>query len=149
MPTKKYVLKLSEEERKTLDDLVRKGRASGWKLLRAQALLKCDQGSSGPAWPDARISEAFGCTSRSLENWRKQAVEQGPLSLLERQTSSPPRAPKLDGAAEARLTALACSKAPPGYGRWSLRLLADHLVILEIVDSISHETVRRTLKKTI
>jgi len=149
MPTKKYVLKLSEEERKTLDELVRKGRASGWKLLRAQALLKCDQGSSGPAWPDARISESFGCTSRSLENWRKQAVEQGPLSLLERQTSSPPRAPKLDGAAEARLTALACSKAPPGYGRWSLRLLADHLVILEIVDSISHETVRRTLKKTI
>jgi len=149
MPAKKYVLKLSEEERMTLEELARKGRASGWKLLRAQALLKCDQGPSGPAWPDARISEAFGCTSRSLENWRKQAVEQGPLSLLERQTASPPRAPKLDGAAEARLTALACSKAPPGYGRWSLRLLADHLVILEIVDSISHETVRRTLKKTI
>jgi hypothetical protein len=149
MPAKKYVLKLSEEERKTLEELVRKGRSSGWKLLRAQALLKCDQGPRGPAWPDARISESFGCASRSLENWRKQAVEQGPLSLLERQTSSPPRAPKLDGAAEARLTALACSKAPPGYGRWSLRLLADHLVILEIVDSISHETVRRTLKKTI
>jgi hypothetical protein len=149
MPAKKHVLKLSEEERKTLEELVRKGRASGWKLLRAQALLKCDQGPSGPAWPDARISECFGCTSRSLENWRKQAVEQGPLSLLERQTHSPPRAPKLDGTAEARLTALACSKAPPGYSRWSLRLLADHLVILEIVDSISHETVRRMLKKTI
>jgi hypothetical protein len=149
MPAKKYVLKLSEDERQELGELVRKGRASGWKLLRAQALLKCDQGPGGPAWPDARISEAFGCTSRSLENWRKQAVEQGPLSLLERQASSPPRAPKLDGEAEARLTALACSKAPPGYARWSLRLLADHLVILEIVDSISHETVRRTLKKTI
>jgi hypothetical protein len=149
MPAKKYVLKLSEDERKTLEELVRKGRASGWKLLRAQALLKGDQGPGGPAWPDARISEAFGCTSRSLENWRKQAVEQGPLSLLERQPSSSPRVPKLDGEAEARLTALACSQAPPGYNRWSLRLLADHLVILEVVDSVSHETVRRTLKKTI
>jgi hypothetical protein len=149
MPAKKYVLKLTEDERKTLSELVRKGKASGWKILRAQTLLKCDQGPQGPAWPDARISEAFGCTSRSLENWRKQAVEQGPLSLLERQGSSAPRVPKLDGEAEARLTALACSQAPPGYARWSLRLLADHLVILEIVDSISHETVRRVLKKTI
>src|SRR6266487_5485986 len=133
MPTKKYVLKLSEDERQTLEELLRKGRACGWKLLRAQALLKCDQGRRGPAWSDARSSEAFGCTRRSLENWRKQAVEQGPLSLLERKTSSAPRTPKLDGEAEARLTALACSKAPPGYARWSLRLLADHLVILEIV----------------
>jgi len=149
MPTKKYVLKLTDDERKTLGDLIRKGKACGWKILRAQALLKCDQGPQGPAWPDARISEAFGCTSRSLENWRKQAVEQGPLSLLERQGSSTPRVPKLDGDAEARLTALACSQAPPGYARWSLRLLADHLVILEIVDSVSHETVRRVLKKTI
>jgi len=118
-------------------------------MTGAQALLKCDQGPRGPAWSDARISEAFGCTSRSLENWRKQAVEQGPLSLLERKASSAPRIYKLDGEAEARLTALACSKAPPGYARWSLRLLADHLVILEIVDSVSHETVRRMLKKTI
>jgi transposase-like protein len=149
MPAKKYVLKLSEDERRALEELIQKGRCSGWKLVRAYALLKCDQGPSGPAWSDARISEAFGCTSRSLENWRKQAVEQGPLSLLERKTSAPPPAPKLDGAAEARLITLACSQAPPGYSRWSLRLLAEHLVILEIVDSISHETVRRTLKKTI
>lgn len=148
MPTKKYVLKLSEEERKVLGDLLRKGKAAGWKLLRAQALLKCDQGPSGPAWPDARIAEAFGCTGRSLENWRKQAVEQGPLSLLEHKASAKPRSTKLDGEGEARLTALACSQAPPGYARWSLRLLADHLVILEVVDEISHETVRRVLKKT-
>jgi hypothetical protein len=149
MPTKKYVLKLTEEERGTLKEFVDQGRAPGWKLLRAQALLKCDQGPSGPAWSDARIGEAFGCTGRSLENWRKQAVEQGPFSLLERKSSAQPRSRKLDGEAEARLTALACSKAPPGYGRWSLRLLADHLVILEIVDSVSYETVRRVLKKTI
>ena len=149
MPTKKYVLKLTEDERGTLSDLVQQGRAPGWKLLRAWALLKCDQGPGGPAWSDAKIAEAFGCTGRSLESWRKQAVEQGPFSLLERKTAAPPRTRKLDGEAEARLTALACSQAPPGYGRWALRLLADHLVILEIVDSISHETVRRTLKKTI
>jgi len=147
MPSKKYVLKLLDEERKTLSDLVRKGKAAGWKLLRAQALLKCDQGPGGPAWPDARIAEAFGCTSRSLENWRKQAVEQGPLSLLEKAPGKP-RSTKLDGEGEARLTALACSQAPPGYARWSLRLLADHLVIREIAEEISHETVRRVLKKT-
>jgi hypothetical protein len=148
MPAKKYVLKLSVEERQTLTDLVRGGRLPGWKLMRAQALLKCDQGEAGPSWPDARIAEAYGCTSRSLEAWRKQAVEQGPLSLLERQASSAPRTPKLDGEAEARLTALACSPAPAGYSRWTLRLLAEHLVILEVTDSISYETVRRMLKKT-
>jgi Homeodomain-like domain len=149
MPTKKYVLKLSVEERKELSDLVRVGRAPGWKLVRAQALLKCDQGPAGPGWSDARIAEAFDCTSRSLEAWRKQAVEQGPLSLLERKSSNQPRATKLDGEGEARLTALACSQAPPGYSRWSLRLLAEHLVILEVTDRISHETVRQVLKKTI
>lgn len=148
MPTKKYVLKLTDEERKTLFDVVRGGRTPGWKRVRAQALLKCDQGPAGPGWPDSKIAEAYECTTRSLEVWRKQAVEQGPLSLLERQASKQPRQPKLDGEAEARLTALACSQAPPGYARWSLRLLADHLVLLEVTESISHETVRRVLKKT-
>lgn len=149
MPTKKYVLKLSPEERKVLSEVVRGGRVPGWKVMRAQALLKCDQGPAAPSWPDARIAEAFGCTSRSLELWRKQAVEQGPLSLLERKSARQPRATKLDGEGEARLTALACSQAPPGHARWTLRLLADHLVILEVTESISHETVRRVLKKTI
>lgn len=149
MPTKKYVLKLSAEERKELSDLVRVGRVPGWKLVRAQALLKCAQGPAGPSWSDARIAEAFDCSSRSLEAWRKQAVEQGPLALLERKASSQPRTTKLDGEGEARLTKLACSQAPPGYARWTLRLLADHLVILEVTDSISHETVRQVLKKTI
>ncbi len=146
---KKYVLKLTTEERAELDQLVKKGKAAVWKIQRAQALLKCDQSAAGPGWKDAEIAEAYGCTTRSLESWRKQAVEQGPLSLLERKPRlTPPNPPKFDGAQEARLTALACSKAPKGYARWTLRLLAERLVELEIVDSVSHETVRRAMKKT-
>lgn len=145
---KLYVLKLTPEERVELERLVRRGKTAAWKLQRAQALLKCDQGVDGPGWTDAEIAEAFGCTTRSLESWRKQAVEQGPLSLLERK----PRAaavPKLDGEKEAQLVRLACSKAPTGRNRWTLRLLAGRLVELNIVESISHETVRRAMKKTI
>jgi transposase-like protein len=145
---KKYVLKLAAEERAELERVVRKGKAAAWKVQRTQALLKCDQGRDGPGWADDRIAEAFGCTSRSLQSWRKQAVEQGPLSLLERKPrETPPRRPKLDGEQEARLTALACSKPPKGRGRWTLRLLGERLVELKVVDSICHETVRRVLKK--
>ena len=148
MPSKKYVLKLSPEERSALGEVVRAPRAPRWRVLRARALLKCDQASGGPAWPDARIAEALECTVNSLENWRKQAVLQGPLSLLEKQPYHRRTPPKLDGEGEARLTALACSPAPRGHVRWTLRLLAEHLVSLEVVDSISHETVRQALKKT-
>ena len=144
---KKYVLKLTEAERGELEQVVKRGRVAAWKAQRAQALLKCDQGPGGPGWPDAQVAEAFGCTTRSLESWRKQAVEPGPLSLLERK----PRvaaARKLDGAKEARLVKLACSQPPQGRARWTLRLLAERLVELEIVDAVSHETVRRAMKKT-
>ena len=144
---KKYILKLTAEERDELARLVRKGNAAGWKLQRAQALLKCDQGPDGPAWPDERIAEAFGVTTRSLESWRKRAVEHGPMALLRRKPRTPSGVPKLRGENEARLTALACSQPPTGPGRWSLRLLAGRLVELEVVDSVSHETVRRALKK--
>lgn len=144
--TKKYVLKLTSGERAELEGVVRKGRAAGWKIQRAQALLKCDQGCHGPSWSDSQIAEAFGCTKRSLENWRKQAVEEGPLSLLERKPLVP-RVFKLQGEKEARLTQLACSQAPAGYARWSLRLLATRVVELELVESVSHETIRRALKK--
>ncbi len=149
MPSKKYVLKLSPDERSALAEVVQQPRAPRWKMLRARALLKCDQGPGGPAWSDARIAEALECTIQSLENWRKQAVLQGPLSLLERQPYHRRTPPKLDGEGEARLMALACSPAPRGHARWTLRLLAEHLVSLEVVDSISHETVRQALKKTI
>jgi hypothetical protein len=145
---KKYVLQLTAEERRELQQLVKKARTAAWKRQRAQALLQCDQGPKGPAWTDEQVAQAYGCTPRSLETWRKQAVEAGPLSLLERKPRvRPPVAPKLDGEQQARLTALACSQPPPGAARWTLRLLAEHLVELEVVDTISHETVRRALKK--
>jgi hypothetical protein len=145
---KRYVLKLTGSEREALETVVRRGKAAGWKIQRAQALLKCDQGVRGPGWTDAQVAEALDCTTRSLESWRKQAVENGPLSLRERQPRSLPGRRKLDGDRQARLTALACSKPPQGAARWTLNLLADRLVELKVVDSISYETVRRALKKT-
>jgi hypothetical protein len=145
---KKYVLQLTAEERTELEQLVKKGKAAGWKLQRAQALLQCDQGPQGPAWTDALVAAAYGCSTRSLESWRQQAVASGPLSLLQRKPRQrPPVTPKLDGEQQARLTALACAQAPPGYARWTLRLLAERLVELEVVDTVAHETVRRALKK--
>jgi hypothetical protein len=145
---KKYVVKLRSEERAELEAVVSKGKTAAWKRQRAQALLKCDQGPAGPGWIDERIAEAFGCTTRCLEKWRKQAVERGPLSLLERKARvSPAVAPKLDGEKQARLVTLACSQPPQGRSRWSLRLLAGRLVEMRVVDTISHETVRQGLKK--
>ena len=145
---KKYVLKLTADERVDLQSVVKRGRAAGWKVQRAQALLKADQSPDGPGWPDERIAESYGCTTRSLENWRKQAVEDGPLSLLERKPRADKGRSKLDGEGEAQMVKLACSKPPKGRGRWTLRLLASRLVELEIVDSISYESVRRVMKKT-
>jgi transposase-like protein len=145
---KQYVLKLTVEERAELQHMVRKGRVAGWKVQRAQALLQCDQGPDGPAWTDEQIAAAYGVTTRSLESWRKQAVARGPLSLLERKPRlTPAVTPKLDGEKQARLTALACSKPPDGHVRWSLRLLAERWVELEVVESVSYETVRRAMKK--
>jgi len=143
----KYRVKLTADERHDLEQLLRVG-AAGWKIKRAQTLLKCDEADGGPAWPDSQIAEAFDVTTRSLENWRKQAVERGPMSLLERKTQDRSKQRKLDGVGEAQLVKLACSSPPDGYGRWSLRLLADQLVALEVVDSIGHECVRQTLQKT-
>jgi len=143
----KHRVKLTADERHDFEQVVRLG-AAGWKIKRAQALLKCDEGEGGPGWADAKIAEAFEVTTRSLEHWRKQAVERGPMSLLERKAQDRSRHRKLDGAGEAQLVKLACSTPPEGHGRWSLRLLADKLVALEVVDSIGHECVRQTLQKT-
>lgn len=148
MGRKLYRLKLTAEERATMEDIVRRGRHASWKRRRCEALLAADEGSEGPSWLDARIAEAYGISIRSLEHWRKQAVESGPLSLLERKPQTNPRRRKLDGAAEARLIALACSAAPEGRARWTLRLLADKLVELKVVESASHELVRRALEQT-
>lgn len=146
--THKHRVKLTVDERQTLQALVDKGWAAGWKLQRARALLKCDEGGGGPGWCDQDIAAALDVTTRSVENWRKQAVERGPLSLLERKAQDRSMHRKLDGVGEAQLVKLACSQPPDGRSRWSLRLLADALVVLEVVDTIGHECVRQTLQKT-
>lgn len=147
MSAKKYIVKLTPEERAELESLVRKGRCAGWKIQRAEALLAFDSSELGLGWPDESVAEAYRCTARVVEMWRKQAALDGPLTLLDRK-SREPRALKLDGEGEARLVALACSEPPEGRDRWTLRLLADRLVELEVVASLSYETVRRGLKKT-
>lgn len=145
--TNKHRVKLTADERHALEQLIRHGTA-GWKLRRAQALLKCDEGDGGPGWSDVQVAEAFDVTTRCLQSWRKQAVEHGPLSLLKRKAQDRSKFRKLDGAGEAALVKLACSTPPEGRGRCSLRLLADEMVALEVVDSIGHECVRQALKKT-
>lgn len=146
---KKYVVQLAADEREHLERITRTGKGAAWRIQRAHALLKCDQGPHGPGWTDERIAEAFGVSVRSVEHWRQQAVEEGPESLLEREArATPPIPPKLDGEGEAQLVKLACSRPPEGRANWTLRLLAAQLVELEVVESISYETVRRVLKKT-
>ena len=138
---------LTSEERQTLETLVRKGKHSALKLTRAHILLKAD--INGPGWTDAQIAEAFGCHKQTACNVRKRFATGERLAALERKPQSrPSRLPKLDGAGEARLIALACSDPPEGFGRWTLQLLADELVALEIVESLSAEGVRKILKKT-
>jgi len=149
---KKYIVKLTEEERVELQRVAngKKGKQNiaVWKVLRAKVLLKCDQGPLGPKWTDERLAAAFDLSVRCLEQWRHRAAEEGPLTVLERRPRlTPPTPPLLDGDGEAQLTKLACSVPPEGHSRWTLRLLAEHLVDLEVVESISHETVRQVLKK--
>jgi hypothetical protein len=143
---KKYIVRLSEEERGACQEVIKKLKGSSQKGRRAQILLKAD--ADGPAWPDAKIAEAYGCRVQTIENVRKRLVTEGFEPALDgHKRQTPPTAPKLDGAAEARLIAMRLGKPPAGYGHWTLQLLADELVALEVVDSISHETVRKALKK--
>lgn len=146
---KLYRLKLSSEERQALEALTRKKRIAASKVLKARSLLLADESPEGEAWKDPQIIEAIGIKSATLARLRRQCCEVGPLEALERkQRTTPPREPILDGESEAKLVQLACSKAPKGHARWTLRLLAEKMVTLEFVDSISHETVRQSLKKT-
>lgn len=145
---KKYVLKLSSEERLDLEVIAKKGADNAVKSRRARALLLTDQGEEGPAWRDEDVAVAVGVTSRSIENWRKRACEEGPLESLSHRPQQRKIAPLIDGQAEVELVKLACSTPPAGRSRWSLRLLANRLVELEIVESVCHETVRQCLKKT-
>jgi len=144
---KKYIVRLSEAERAVCQGIVRRLKGTAQKVKRAQILLKAD--ADGPNWPDQQIAEAFECRVQTIETLRKRLVLEGFVNTLERKKrTTPPTPHKLDGVAEAKLIALRLGKPPAGYGRWSLQLLADELVALEVVDSISPETVRKTLKKT-
>jgi transposase len=149
MPQKKYLVTLTAEERHHLTALVSAGKRSALTLTRARILLKANQADGGPAWDDARMAEALDCGLRTVERIRQRFVEQGLEPALGRKPQDQPSRPrKLDGAAEARLIALACSAPPEGRKEWTMRLLADQLVELDVVDSVSDETVRRVLKKT-
>jgi transposase len=146
---KKYKVTLTAEERQQLQDLIAAGKAAARKIAHARILLKADAADGGPAWPDGRIAEAVEVSVATIERVRQRFVEHGLEAALGRKKQDrPSRAPKLDGRAEARLIALACSKPPQGRKEWTMRLLADRLVELEVVDTISDETVRRVLKKT-
>jgi homeodomain-containing protein len=143
---KKFIVRLSDEERAVCQEVVKKLKGSSQKVRRAQILLKAD--ADGPAWTDSRIAEAYNCRVQTIENLRKRLVTEGFESALERhKRQEPPTQPKLDGQGEAKLIAMRLGKPPAGYGHWTLQLLADELVALEVVDSISHETVRTVLKK--
>jgi transposase len=146
---KRYIVRLTDEERNQLRELLAKKRLAAQKRKRAQILLKADASEDGPAWVDRRIAEAFDVNVVTVENVRKRYVLEGFDAAVQRKKQCrPSRQRVLDGEKEARLVALCCSKVPAGRGRWTLRMLADELVKLEIVDSVSHETVRQTLKKT-
>ena len=143
---KKYIVRLSDEERGVCQHIIKKLTGSSQKFRRAQILLKAD--ADGPGWLDIKIAEAFNCRVQTIENVRKRLVTAGfDLALNGQQRQEPPTRPKLDGAAKAPLIAMRLGKPPAGYGHWTLQLLADELVALEVVESISHETVRKTLKK--
>jgi hypothetical protein len=144
---KKYVVRLSDEERRVCQDIIKNLKGSSQKFRRAQILLKAD--ADGPGWLDAKIAEAFHCRVQTIEKLRKRLVTEGfELALDGKKRQEPPTPCKLDGEAEAKLIAMRLGKPPVGYGHWTLRLLADVMVTLEVVDAISHETVRKTLKKT-
>ena len=146
---KRYVVRLDDEERKWLTDLLGKKVLACKKRMRAQVLLKADASPEGPAWTDGRVAEAFDVSVVTIEKIRKAYVLEGLEVAIERKKQSrPSRQPVLDGQKEARLVALCCGTVPAGHGRWTLSLLADKLVELKIVECISRETVRQALKKT-
>jgi hypothetical protein len=145
---KRYRVTLTEAERKDLQTMVSTGKSAARKLVRARILLLADQADGGPARIDADIVEALGCARATVERVRQQFVEEGLEEALNPKPTTRTYVRRLDGKAEAHLVAMACGAAPEGRARWTLRLLADRMVALGHVDSVSHEAVRQTLKKT-
>jgi len=144
---KKYIVRLTDEERDELREVVKKLKGTSQKVRRAQILLKAD--ADGPNWTDEKIAEAFSCRTQTVEKIRQRLIERGFQETLDgAKREHPPTEKLLNGDQEARVIALRLGPPPKGYANWTLRLLARKVVELEIVDSISYETVRRTLKKT-
>lgn len=144
---KKYIVELTDAERCLLLEVVKKLKGSSQKVKRANILLKADV--NGPGWTDARIAEALDCRTKTVENVRQRLVELGfEVALNGKKREKPPTEKLLDGEQEAKIIAMRLGPPPAGYGKWTLRLLARKVVELEIVDSVSYQTVRRTLKKT-
>jgi len=144
---KKYIVELTAEERSALEQVVRRLKGSSQKVKRANILLKADAGGSG--WTDAKIAEALDCRTKTVENVRRRFVEQGfEIALNGKKREKPPTEKLLDGEQEAKIIAMRLGQPPAGYGKWTLRLLARKVVELEIVEAVSYQTIRRTLKKT-
>ena len=144
----RYKITLTLKEREQLTELTRGNKSTAAKFIHARALLLCDAGKHGDPWKVADVASALGVTSRTIEHLKERFVEDGWEAALARKPQRKPREATFDGEFDARLTALACSNAPAGYQRWTVRLLADKLVELKIVDSVSTMTVQRSLKKT-
>jgi len=144
---KKYIIRLSEEERQSLLDVVRTGKAAAYKRMHAQVFLKANIGKYGPGWKDEQIAEAFGISVRTVERLRERFCKLGFEKCLLR-AKGKARKRKLDGIQEAQLITLVCSDPPSGSARWTLRMLADKMVELDYIDELSYETVRQVLKKT-
>jgi len=145
----RYRVTLTAQEREALEALTKTAKTNAKRFLYARSLLLCDAGPQGPAWAVADTAEAMGVTPRTIEHLKKRFVEEGLTAALERrQPEKPPRGVTFDGAFEARLVALACSKTPEGRRRWTVRLLAEKAVELNLAPSVSHMTVQRMLKKT-
>jgi hypothetical protein len=148
VPAKLHRIKLSEDERRELEAIRNQKRGKNSNIMRAVALLLSDQGPHGPGLKDADIRQTTGIAPRTLERLRKRCWEVGPLGALERKPrETPGREIKITGDVQARITQLACSKPPAGHARWTLRLLANHLVEIEVIESISHQSVGTVLKK--
>ena len=143
---KKYIVRLTDAERETLKEVLKKKRVASQKVRRAQVLLKSD--ADGPKWTDARIAEAFDCRTKTVEYIRERFVTEGLEITLDGKPKSRVRVKVLDGEQEAKIIALRLGQPPTGFANWTLRLLTEQVVTLEIVESVSHETIRRTLKKT-
>lgn len=144
---KRYVVRLTTPERCRLCEVVRRLSGSSMKVRRAQILLKAD--ADGPGWTDRQIADAFNCRTQTVENLRERFVTRGFDAVLDKQQpDAPPRAKLLDGVQEAKVIALRLGQPPKGFANWSLRLLAERVVELGIAEKVSHETLRKTLKKT-